>query len=535
MNKTPENQERRHAILSLTGALLITVFAILVLWDGLNSVRYQMIGYDEGYNATVAANLARHGTYSVSYPFDIVFYNLISTGPMVILPTALLYKLFGISYLTSGIVPVVYMVLSIAVLWLLFCRCYDKKEAGKLTAAITTVVLILSSTQLLDASVHLLGETACLFFLLGACLFYAKGYQLKKSSFLFISGLLVMTSFLTKSTMIFFLVSLMGLVIIERLLGHISIGNALSFYAGLGLGFLVLELYKLFQLGNFSTWIEWWGYEWNNMLAQSGQIYEKPSISEKITELSSAFEMSKFAAVCIVLLPSILYLILFVLSIRKHDAQINTAVYSVIMWGVSGSSLEVFFVLFGGSGLIYDRRHAINVFFVKMVLLLCIGWLCLWGLTRFKTDRKHAMFAISLVLLLIAASFTPANVKTNAKLIVEKKCQDDYDKTLFRKYLTEIEELDRDTNLLCYDWWQEPDITLFLDRHMIDILRIDINSLDLEHSCFIVGRRFDDCTIETVEKEFDIKLKRINKTIVDYDRLESYGSHELFSIYSISR
>ena len=103
----------------ITGTILIIILAAIFFTDGWNCAKYQVIGYDEGYNATVAANLAQTGEYKVSYPEDIVFYNRISTGAPVIVPAALVYHFFGINAVTTNMVPLLYGTLSIFLLYFL--------------------------------------------------------------------------------------------------------------------------------------------------------------------------------------------------------------------------------------------------------------------------------------------------------------------------------------------------------------------------------------------------------------------------------
>ena len=151
--------------------IIITIFCCIFLIDGINTIQHQIIGYDEGYNATVAANLVRHGEYRVSYPYDIVFHNIITTGTPVLLPTAVLFKLFGINYITCAIVPLIYMTLSIFAIWVIMCRCLDFGKIGQFISIILVSLIIISSAAALIPyiSTHLVGESACIFFFEIAC------------------------------------------------------------------------------------------------------------------------------------------------------------------------------------------------------------------------------------------------------------------------------------------------------------------------------------------------------------------------------
>lgn len=68
---------------------------------------------------------------------------------------------------------------------------------------------------------------------------------------------------------------------------------------------------------------------------------------------------------------------------------------------------------------------------------------------------------------------------------------------------------------------------------MIDITKND-TVIDKNEGIFIVGRRFDSCTIKNIENYYDIRLTKISNIDVDYNILNSFNSQELFSIYKIS-
>ena len=244
--------------------IIMLIFCAIFFIDGINSIQHSIIGYDEGYNATVAANLVRHGEYRVSYPYDIVFYNMITTGTPVLLPTAVLYKFFGINYVTSAIVPLIYMTLSIFAIWVIISKSLNFGKTGQFISLIMISLIVLSDSVLIPSiSTHLIGESACIFFLAIAGLLLERGYSSAKNIPFIGAGVMVMASFLTKSSTIFFLGSLIGLILFETLIKNISIKNALSFYFGLAGGFVIIDSYKFKQLG-LVDWLDWWDMEWDN-------------------------------------------------------------------------------------------------------------------------------------------------------------------------------------------------------------------------------------------------------------------------------
>lgn len=518
-------------------AILLVVVCALVFVDGINVMQHQLIGYDEGYNATVAANFARYGEYRVSYPEPIAFYQMITTGTPMVLPTSLMYKLFGINGITSAIVPLFYCIGTIVVLFLLLRRCFDARPYGAAISLFLVCISVMSENALQYVSTHLIGEIACTFFLLLSTLLLSYGYSSGKNRYFVLSGAFVMASFLTKTSTVFFLVAITGLIVIEAMLKRIKMRSVLFFAAGLILGLVIIDSFKFYQLGGLNKWLQWWSAEWQNMMSQSGELAAKPSRSEKFAYLSAIFGTNKYVAVCLIAIPTMLYVVLTFLQHNGKARHINDASHCVILLSLAASSLEIYFVLFGGEGLVYARRHFVNEYLVKNTMLLLVGYAVTWIIgTKSKwplSIRKTApVFICTLVALFL--TFPPQQIVETAKGYLNKQTSDDYELTLMGNFLHDVDSLGADATLYCYGWWQEPNVTLFLnDRKMNDIHLANNARLDDGKSYLIIGRRFDHANIDDIKNGWNVNLTKVNSITVDYDRLTPYNSHDLFSIYKM--
>ncbi len=514
--------------------IIITIFCCIFFIDGINTIQHQIIGYDEGYNATVAANLVRHGEYRVSYPYDIVFYNIITTGSPVLLPTAVLYKLFGINYVTSAIVPLIYMTLSIFAAWVIMSRSIDFGKVGQFISIIMVSLIVLSDSVLIPyVSTHLVGESACVLFLAIACLLFEKGYSSTKNITFFCAGVMVIAAFLTKSSTIFFMVSLIGLILFETLIKNISKKNALSFYYGLAGGFIIIDSYKFKQLG-FTNWLDWWDMEWDNMLGQSGQKDIKPPFSEKFEYLRDIMGFNQYVSLIVIVFPIALYLFFLYMKYRKKALNINNAYYCTCLLGIAASSLEIFYLLFGGDGLIYSRRHIINALFLKVVFLIGLGHLIKWIIFEAREKKIIYLYALIIIPVLVLIFLFPIKqVHACAKNYITQQKDDDYDLALMKNFLSDVNKINPEAHIFCNGWWQEPDVTLFLDRDMEDISNLDEYDLNTEEAYLIIGRRFDGSSIEDVKEAHNITLERVNDISVDYDAFWAFNGSDLFSIFRI--
>jgi hypothetical protein len=96
---------------SLAPALVFLLVTVLATW---NLTSFPATWYDEGVNLQAARNLARSGSYALAYaeqdvrPFD----PQLTTGPTVIVPVAMVFKVFGAGLMQGRLVMVAYVLLA---------------------------------------------------------------------------------------------------------------------------------------------------------------------------------------------------------------------------------------------------------------------------------------------------------------------------------------------------------------------------------------------------------------------------------------
>lgn len=522
-----------------TGALLILALTVIFGMDGINSIQHEMLGFDEGYNATVALNFSRLGEYRVSYPENIVFYNRITTGAAVLLPAAWLYSLFGVSNLTTNIVPLIYGLLDIILLWGLLGRGFGKSRVRYTLSAALTAMLIIGDTLFGYISTHLIGETGAIFFLLLCFLFFSMYYEKKKIGYLMAAGAALAGAFLTKSSMIFFVVTIFGVVFIEAFITRtMSWKKAFAFPVGFGMGFLAMDMVKFFQLGGIMPYLRWWKAEWGNMLHQSSGVDVTYSMGDKLRSLGGLFGCSRGICLVMLALPVLLYAIHIVYYLCRKKLLFKERASGLLVGGLGGASLLVYFLLLGGKGLDYGRRLCVNSFFVRCMTAFFIGVLFLEagkGLLSEGGKRKIRSLCagmLAIALLALALVFPGSLMKTNITSYLTAKTEKDYDYQVLEEFIEEVNALPENAVLYCYQWWQEPNITLYTDREMTDLSKLKRWKVDRENGYFVLGRRYG-FNLEKLAARFKMQLEKVDHIQVDYSRLYSYGCESLFSIYKI--
>lgn len=531
----------------IIGFLLILVFIALFANGALSNIYYEVIHYDDGYNGSVSATLMRTGKYEVVYPDHIPFYNKITTGVTVLLPVAYIYQWFGISSFTTQILPLIYSFLTIILFWMLLSACLKRPGNKPYTlSAIAVILLLLADKCYYIISINLWGEIAALFFILLSLLFWQKNYTSKKTIWIALSGGLLAWSFLTKSAMIFFMVSWFGIVLLETIITKsLSKKEAYHWFLGFIGGFAILDGYKLYKLGGIANYIKWWRAEWHNMLDQSAGFY-RPKLIDKFNFLEEALNCNKYIALGMLIAAIVIYLAC-VCRLYKGK-KIDWGFHTLCIGGITGDSLMVYFLLFGKSGLMFSKRLIMNQLALKLffVFLLCYWALYLWSvLSQQIKEKKFKIISwpatqIVLFFLTLFIIYPADKVINNYSVYTHKPTDYTYNQKKMMKLMSEITRLTSDGKLYTYGWYQEPNVTLFLDREMTDITKVIDGKEELApNSYFIVGYMIHHVDRNELEESLNAKLVKIDEVNIDYEQMHvssmfgDFAGFDLLSVYRI--
>ncbi len=125
-------------IASYFGLFLLCALALFILIN--NAILAPMDRWDSAANALVARNFAFNGIYAYDLPdLPIFWYPAATTGYPVILPVALLYSLFGVSYASTYVIPILFRLLFIILTHIVFLQLTDRICSFVFTALITLV------------------------------------------------------------------------------------------------------------------------------------------------------------------------------------------------------------------------------------------------------------------------------------------------------------------------------------------------------------------------------------------------------------
>lgn len=373
------------------------------------------VGFDGGWNAEVAKNLAFNGRYAVTYPYDIDFYYIITTGQTVILPVALAYKIFGVSSFSTALFPLLYTAGLIIALAFLSVRVFsefglEKKYVSPLAAIVLTAVyFILNLSD--ELSYQVLGENAAALFIALAVIFFMRYEKDKKGINIFFVGFFAAFAFITKNVTLFFLFFAFVFAILYFVFFRERKElkkNILLLIGGFASGFIILDAVKFFVLGcSVKKYVLWWIDEIKYCFILNKATSARGSLSfiERLSVLSETFSLRFPLALIILLVIPLYILVAFIKSlVKKEEFKIP---YAVLICSVSGESYVLFNLLFGEGAAISKRRlfvHLLFFFFASLCFALNFALKAYDEIKRERTKKriiKAASGFLSLIIIFV--------------------------------------------------------------------------------------------------------------------------------------
>lgn len=535
MKKTCNN----HSMEKIIGILLL-FFAIMLFFNrGVNEINNTVIGYDEAYNATVSMNFAKYGEYKVSYPSDITFYNKITTGQTVLVPTAILYRLFGINDLTSAAVPLLYGCGCFVIFFILLCELFKKNKMHHIISSIITLLIFLSDFYFFYYSTHLIGEAAALFFILSSTLGIMLYIKKEQEKYMLLSGAAIIAAYITKSSMIFVLITFWGVIFIATFLEKKFSKKAFAFFSiGNIFSVIILDLIKVVQLGGLKNYLKWYKNEWYNMINQSSGIDTTMSFAEKMETFQTLLSKNEIINILLITIPTVVYIGIVIFNILKKK-DVLKSITAFVFLGISGSSLLIYYILLGGSGLNYPRRLSVNTIIIKIYWILLLIEIFnayvvkVENQIRIKYWLKY-LLAFTVIGTISFSTILPIDVlKDSYKRYTSYYAEPEYSYRLMQEFLKEVNDLPEDATLYVNDWWQEPDVTLFLERKMINLKSVDSKTIKRKNAYLIVGQYFVG-DLESIWTDWKINLKEIDKIDVDFEKITWPYANWSYTIFEIS-
>ena len=472
----------------------LILWAIIITWFvfGIYRIDRNGLTFDDSYNAQVAAHFAQTLEYAVEYPDVIPCSVKITTGPTMLLPTALLYRLFGVSALTTQIVALLYSVLLIIAVFK-FADFIVKRWTWASLAVL--ICFMLASNWLYSLSIVLLGEIAALFFVVASLYHLCKFIEERYVRCLFLSGMFLAFSLVTKTSQVFMCIVIPILLLFNVIVfRNIKFKNLIRWSVGFVFGYGIFEAFKFWQLGSVEAYINNWNEQRENVYSQTGTSnffdrFDAAQIKERWDYLQYVFGLNSVARMVLMLVPIIVIIVLLIKRFTSIAVK-RGIVYMIAAYGVAADSMLVYYVLFGSAGLTYARRMAVysETLFICNLMLLATFTYYAFSPVSWEGEKKLMAKIIAPILCIICVILCVPTIKNslaNYTKLPEYSATHDANERL----VDFVETLPDDANLYTYDWWQAPEISLMTDLTFKDISSQydDITKIDFEKSYVIAG------------------------------------------------
>jgi hypothetical protein len=509
---------------------------------------YSLLSFDGAINFQVSANLAKIGRYATSYDGlrDFGGYRArspyIETGGPVLLPAALLFRIFGVSMFAAQLPNAIYLVL-LAILIYLFAKRLTRSAWFGLIA----LLAFLSTPRFFKDGMGGLGEFPALFFLL---LFLYKLFLIEinrdyRLSSAVLGGLFFGLAYLTKTVMLIIIPALSlvvaaDIIIFKRLPLRTYLGIAVGF-GGIVASF---ELYKLATLGldNYFTW--WWG-ELRAILGESGVrkgvkgFYDTPGLVNKVfAHLSILSPIMKLPLPWIIFYlvsPYLSFALLMLVAMHKNLMK-KFSLSQLILTGLP-ITYFVWWIFITATSRAWLRRIIDGIISHQVVTTVILGTvflLFLRGVLSFhgssgkadKIPRWCTITLISVCLLLASCIFIQIARNIIQLKIVTQPRENRIDAEQMARV---VADLPPNAKIYGYGWWQCPRISFLTGRSFFNLLRINRDTFNTHTHNYFINRR--SYVPQWDKEKFDNILNRSDTKLIFATPGGYYYLYRIYHLY----
>ncbi len=518
---------------NLTVMFCISIVLVFFTIKCISVVMTSTFSFDGGMNVQVAQNLVSDLAYATSYSGIIEFNRIIQTGSPIILPVALIFKVFGESFENGLIVNAIYIIL------LVFFMVYYLKYCINLNnyLILLAILLFCGTPQIYFYGFGLFGEIPALSYFILALILLHKYEKKSNSKFLFWAGILIGLSCLSKTVLLISIPAFIFVFFFDYIFKRrFSVKIYIQQYVLLPLGFLVpisiFEFYRLISLG-FEVYCRWWSDQFTAVLLQAGlkRGYSDTNgffnkFVSHLDSLSSYVIVNKNIILFVLLLLLLLFICILIYCIyihwrKKKIVNGDTYPFSNDLMVLIIVTLSYFgwWLLITPTQKVYYRRIINGYILLELCIVVLIYSLDMFikkilDRSKVGTNKLYGFSTIIISLILLTTSVVNI-IKTNNYKI---SFIDGQKKTSIFEASEFIYTLPSESEFFGYGWWQAPNVAFASGRSFWDIVdskKKDNIGIQNENYLIIENMNENDDYIEILSK-YDNKLVFSNKDILIY-------------------
>lgn len=451
----------------------------------INVFQFSYISFDGGWNAQVAANYAATGKYATTWPKDVIFYPIITTGQTMLIPTAWVFELFGVSFETIAIVPLCYMTAFIILLYILIREnvveiikeYYENAGRNSIPVnliSLTILILMWSVLRFSNYSFDLCGEGATMCFITAGLLGINKYKGNYNYRWLLLCGFAFVGAMITKLVSICFVVVALA-VLTFFMMQNIKIKDVCILLSGMLGSFVVMDFIKFIQLGySIRNYIDWW-IEYFKYNFELNQADRNVSLIEKMLSYESAFQLQRYWGILALGLGICILAYVGIQGVFKKKWVIPLDVFICGLGGVSYILVSIFI---SKGGALWTRRLVIHfAFFLLYLILICLQFFLRTGKHVVNYGKKREIqlirvFINLLGVLIISVSFIPA-FSSGARTLTNVNMNRRAEQQILWQQIAQVSQ---NAKLVTYDWRFASAISTLNNMDIVDMNEVDFES-----------------------------------------------------------
>ncbi len=492
-------------------AVALALGASAALLPGSAAIRNRGISFDGGINAQVARTLAERHRYATTYRGLHDFDHRVQTGPTVIVPTAIAFRLFGVNATTAQLANVAYLAL-LFVLAVLLCW----RLSGPM-AAFLVVPVLLATPQLFRMGLGLYGEIPALAFLVGGLLLLHRSVANPAKWTPFLGGMTLGLAVLTKFQMVLPAAVVMAIFwIMGDRTGRTGFSRLTSVAGGLAVTLLPLEVIRFHVLSG-PVWLQWWRTMLGRSLAQGTSFRMDNTVSGPtkpwvhLEVLSNSMHLSSVLVVFLVVLPPLLLAALIHARRRTQDAPDPAREVTLVALAGAALSLVLWWLLLSPTSHTWFRRVVDGVILLEMLAtILVVDWSVRLWRRRGTSATGRTGWLIPTGIVLLAQVLTVLGWTRVPQLGLEVAPSPRRSAT--GAMVDVISSLPRDAAIYARGWYEAPVLAALTGRTFLDLdqFPIDRYRTPLENTYFIA----DDAMVSNEPDALQSVLRRAGLVLV---------------------
>jgi len=451
----------------------IILFVILILALVLIPVSayisiHGSVNFDEAYFLQAPTSMIVDGTYSTRYDGGRNFDPGLSTGPTVLLPIGLMFKVFGIGIIQARLVMLVYFLL---MMWMTF---YVSKTLFGSIATFISIFLLLCLPDMFFFALKVLGEIPTLFFFMTACWLLIKQRA-------FWGGVFIGLAILTKFLYILSIPAILLLFLVEFISSKEHRKQAVIFYSkvfiGLLLPNLIWEAVKFYYLGlatyrdNLDKFLGM-----INISSGSQEIFTLQAMLNRIQIFASPSPFIPSLLVCTLLIIAIilnifaiskLFIVEKVNNLNRVKLFLSIFSFLYLAWWMFGNHLEWWRYLFPGYIVVVI---VIGSIFATLIERIGTFVSSSPGISRVPLTIRYAAVILAIIICATPLIIEPAYAQS---LTIKSYLLDNELSTQFR-VAEEISRIEKMGGSIAYwTWWQAPEISFLSQSRFKDLYKVE--------------------------------------------------------------